>query len=236
MRDKSGASRAMRQTILLFDIDGTLVSTGGAGRRAMERAFIDVTGNADTLSFSFGGMTDRAIARRGLDVGLEPVADARIAELLDAYVAHLRDEVPKSAGFVVHDGVPTLLDQASAKMGYAVGLGTGNVREGARVKLSHVELFDRFAFGGFGCDHEERSEVLAVGRDRGALHLGVPATHCRVVVIGDTPRDIAAARAIGAEVLAVATGGTSSSSLQAAAPDLLVSSLADAAAARFLFS
>ena len=225
----------MRPTILLFDIDGTLVSTGGAGRRAMQRAFVERTGSADSLSFSFGGMTDRAIARRGLDVGLEPVTEAQITALLAAYVAFLREEVPKSGGFVVHDGAAELVDTATSKLGYAVGLGTGNVRDGAMVKLGHVGLFDRFAFGGFGCDHEERHEVLRVGRERGAAHVGAPAAQCRVVVVGDTPRDIAAARAIGAEVLAVATGGTTSSSLQAAAPDVLVDSLRDPAAARFLF-
>lgn len=216
--------RSRRPTVLLFDVDGTLVSTGGAGRRAMERAFVARRGTADALTFSFGGMTDRSIARRGLDDGLAPVTDDEIDRLLAVYLTHLADELPASRGFVVHDGVVDLLD-ATARAGVAVGLGTGNVRDGARLKLGHAGLFDRFSFGGFGCDHEDRAALLAVGRDRGAGALGAAPSSCRVVVIGDTPRDVAAARAIGAEVVAVATGGTSAPSLQACAPDLLVDAL-----------
>lgn len=226
--------RTSRPTVLLFDVDGTLVSTGGAGRRAMERAFVALRGSADALTFSFGGMTDRAIARRGLSAGVDAVTDDEIEELLRSYLAHLAEELPVSKGFVVHEGVLELVRAAGARPGVAVGLGTGNVREGARLKLSRAGLYGEFAFGGFGCDHEDRAELLRVGRDRGAAALGVASSSCRVVVIGDTPRDIAAARAIGAEVLAVATGGTSAPSLQACAPDALVDTLAHPTVAGFL--
>ncbi|MCC6648761.1 MAG: HAD family hydrolase [Polyangiaceae bacterium] len=226
--------RAPRPTVLLFDVDGTLVSTGGAGRRAMERAFVEARGSADTLSFSFGGMTDRAIARRGLDVGLAPVTDDEIEALLARYLARLAEELPASRGFVVHDGAEALVRAASAHAGVAVGLGTGNLREGARLKLERAGLFDAFGFGGFGCDDEARPRLLRVGADRGAAALGVEPAACRVVVIGDTARDIAAARAIGAEVVAVATGGTPSTSLRAAEPDLLVETLLDRRVSRFL--
>ncbi len=226
--------RPSRPTVLLFDVDGTLVSTGGAGRRAMERAFVETRGDADTLTFSFGGMTDRAIARRGLDDGLRPVSEAEIDRLLASYLVHLADEVPRSANFVVHDGVTALLALAAASEGVALGLGTGNVREGARLKLGHAGLFEKFSFGGFGCDDEDRAALLAVGRDRGVAALGAPRGACRVIVLGDTPRDVAAARAIGAEIVAVATGGTSAPSLQACAPDLLVDTLAHPAVHGFL--
>ena len=90
--------------------------------------------------------------------------------------------------------------------GTAVGLGTGNVRAGARIKLERVSLYDQFAFGGFGCDHEDRAELLRVGAERGAAALGVERGECRVVVIGDTVRDVDAALRIGAECIGVGTG------------------------------
>jgi phosphoglycolate phosphatase-like HAD superfamily hydrolase len=88
----------------------------------------------------------------------------------------------------------------------AIGLGTGNVEHGARLKLAPLELADAFAFGGYGSDHEDRAELIAIGADRGAARLGRARADCRVVVIGDTPKDVAAAQAIGAESIAVATG------------------------------
>jgi phosphoglycolate phosphatase len=130
---------------------------------------------------------------------------------------------------VVHRGVEAALDAAEAR-GCAIGLGTGNVREGARLKLERVGLHHRFAFGGFGCDHELRAELIRVGAERGARALGAPLEACRVVVIGDTPKDIAAAQAIGAECLAVATGTFTTADLTAHAPTRVVADLAEAGA------
>jgi phosphoglycolate phosphatase-like HAD superfamily hydrolase len=98
------------------------------------------------------------------------------------------------------------LDLAESRRGVAIGLGTGNVERGARIKLGRVGASDRFRFGGFGCDAEDRAELIGVGADRGAAMLGAPRSACRVVVIGDTPRDVAAAQANDAECIAVATG------------------------------
>jgi phosphoglycolate phosphatase-like HAD superfamily hydrolase len=207
----------MRPTILLFDIDGTLMDTGGAGRRAIERAFEQRHGRRDACdAFGFGGMTDRAIARAGLQaIGREPTPEA-IDDLLAAYLDALTDTLASSQAFV-HAGVERALDEAHAA-GAAVGLGTGNLREGARRKLARVGLHERFAFGGFGCDDEARDALLRVGAERGARALGVPLAGCRVVVIGDTPRDVAAAQAIGVDCLAVATGGFSTEALAATRP------------------
>jgi phosphoglycolate phosphatase-like HAD superfamily hydrolase len=96
----------------------------------------------------------------------------------------------------------------------AQGLGTGNVIEGARLKLEHVGLFEHFGFGGFGSDHELRVELIRVGAERGAQQLGRKREECRVVVIGDTPKDIDAARGIGAESLGVGTGSFSVTQLR----------------------
>jgi phosphoglycolate phosphatase-like HAD superfamily hydrolase len=204
-------------TVLLFDIDGTLVSMKGCGRRALARAFGAEFGRPDVFDgFEFGGQTDPAIVRHGLLAAGAVTEPAAITRMLAMYVAHLEDEVRRSTDCLVHPGVAPVLDAAAATPGIAVGLGTGNVRAGARAKLERLGLAHHFAFGGFGCDHEDRARLLDVGAGRGAAHLGVPRERCRVVVIGDTPRDVAAGRAIGAETVAVGTSAFAPETLRAA--------------------
>ncbi len=205
----------MQPTVLLFDIDGTLVTTGGAGRRAIERAFEVMHGRADACShLSFSGMTDRAIVREGLQAIDVEVNEPRIDALIARYVECLREavgQVPEEK-YRVHPGMRAAVEAGRAA-GMAVGLGTGNVREGARVKLERVGLFEHFAFGGFGDDHELRPELIRKGAERGLALLKV--AEARVVVIGDTPKDISAAQAIGAQSVAVATGGFTVAQLKA---------------------
>lgn len=196
----------MRPTVFLFDIDGTLVSTGGAGRRAIERAFLLALGTATVLDFSFAGMTDPAIVRTGLQRAGRAADAAAIAEVLAAYLLVLEEEVLAAERFVVHAGVSETLDAVEAWADVAIGLGTGNIERGARVKLGRANLHDRFAFGGFGSDSEDRAELLRVGAERGAARLGRRREDCRVVIIGDTPKDVAAALAIGADAIGVGTG------------------------------
>jgi phosphoglycolate phosphatase len=216
----------MRPTVVLFDIDGTLITCGGAGRASMERAFTDVVGRGDVLDFPFGGMTDRAIARAGIERSGAAPSEPAIERLLTRYLAHLEGEVQRAERYRVLDGVVALLDRLEPIAHVVSGLGTGNVEHGARIKLDRASLWHRFAFGGFGSDAEDRAELLACGARRGAAHLGTSAP-ARVLVIGDTPRDVAAARAIGAEVVAVATGGYTREQLEPHAPDLLVDTLED---------
>jgi phosphoglycolate phosphatase len=204
-----------RPTVLLFDIDGTLVTTGGVGRRAVDRAFERVHGRADACSLiRFDGMTDRSITRLGLEaIGVDPT-DQAIDRVLDIYLgeleAELRECTPEQ--YRVHVGVPEALTAASAR-GMALGLGTGNLEHGARLKLERVGLYRHFSFGGFGSDHELRVELIRVGAERGARQLGQPVSACRVVVIGDTPKDVDAARGIGAESLGVGTASFSAQQL-----------------------
>jgi phosphoglycolate phosphatase-like HAD superfamily hydrolase len=209
----------VRPTVLLFDIDGTLVSMRGAGRRALVRAFDAQLGRPEVFDgFEFAGMTDPAIVRHGLEAAGVTAEPATLARLLAAYVECLEDEVRRSTNCLVHPGVEAVLDAAVAVPDVAIGLGTGNVRAGARAKLERLHLYHRFAFGGFGCDHEERARILGVGATRGAAHLGRPLGACRLVVIGDTPRDVAAAHANGAEAVAVATSAFTIEALRAAGP------------------
>jgi phosphoglycolate phosphatase len=195
-----------RPTIYLFDIDGTLLDGKGAGRRAMEAAFLEVVGSLDGLRrMGFGGMTDPAIVRAGLEhAGIEP-EQTIIERVVEGYLARLPDAIAATRGYCLHAGVHAILDRLEALDDCAVGLGTGNVERGAELKLTPVGIHNRFAFGGFGSDHEDRPELIRIGAERGAARLGAPLHACRVVVIGDTPRDVDAACAIGAECLAVAT-------------------------------
>lgn len=221
----------MRPTILLFDIDGTLITTGGAGRRAMLDA-LGAEGAPGVGGFSFAGMTDRLIVRRALEEAeLEP-STALVDRILERYLELLALEVAaaKEAGYRVHRGMREAVSIAVEREGFAVGLGTGNVERGARIKLGRVGLSDLFAFGGFGCDAEDRAELIRIGAERGAARLGVARASCRVVVVGDTPSDVAAARAIGAEALAVATGVFDRQALARTEPDHLYDSLAEPAA------
>ncbi len=212
----------MRPTVLLFDIDGTLVTTGGAGRRAIERAFQQLHGRGDACdSFSMSGMTDRAIVRKGLGVIGAQATPESIDAVIDAYLTHLSEEVRKvdDRKYYLHPGMREAVLAARAREGVAVGLGTGNVRRGAQVKLERVGIYEQFAFGGFGCDAEDRVELIRHGAVSGAAQLGVPVEACRVVIIGDTPKDVHAAKGIGAVCIGVGTGNFSAPALLAAGAD-----------------
>ncbi|MEM9068399.1 MAG: HAD family hydrolase [Myxococcota bacterium] len=217
----------MAATVLLFDVDGTLITTGGAGRRAMAQAFGDVCGDPTALeSIRLGGRTDRSILREGLGrIGRE-FDETLFVAIVEAYLVHLAREVGASTEYHVMEGAADLLRRCAAA-DVALGLGTGNVRRGAEIKLERGDLAAHFGFGGFGDDAEDRGELLRAGARRGASALKVPLADCRVVVVGDTPRDIDAAAAIGAECVAVATGGYGAEELQAYNPALVVESLAD---------
>ena len=212
-------SPAVRPTVLLFDIDGTILESRGAGRAAFEQAFERAHGRRDACAgVAFGGMTDRAIARRGLAAIGAPTDDATIEAFLTVYLDGLEAALARAAHIRVHDGILAAVDAAHARERCAVGLGTGNMERGARIKLRRVGLADRFAFGGYGSDHEDRPELIRAGAERGAAALGLPRAECRVVIIGDTPHDIAAAAAIGAESIAVATGSFRAPDLAAHGP------------------
>ncbi|WP_225414108.1 HAD family hydrolase [Stigmatella hybrida] len=218
--------RPMRPTVLLFDIDGTLVTTGGAGRRSIARAFEKLYRRPDACSsFSLSGMTDRAIVRKAMGIiGVEPRPEA-IDELLATYLGLLAEEVKQAVDheYFVHAGMREAVLEARGRTGVAVGIGTGNVREGARIKLERVGIYEQFAFGGFGCDHEDRVELIRHGATCGAKLLDAPLEECRVVVIGDTPKDVAAAKGIGALCIGVGTGQFTPQALLEAGADFAFS-------------
>ena len=215
-------------TVLLFDIDGTLVLSGGGGRRAMEEAFAELYGRPDALDgIDFRGMTDGRIFRRALHTIDRPCDDGALATLVAVYAKHLQRTVADAESFRVLPGARELLVVLANHAHVATGLGTGNVEAGARIKLGRADLGHFFTFGGFGSDHDDRAELLRIGARRGAERLGVALQRCRVVVIGDTPLDVEAGRAAGAECVTVATGGYPADQLRAAGADVVFADLGD---------
>lgn len=229
----------MKPTVLLFDVDGTLVTTSGAGRRALERAFELRHGTKEVVAFSFGGMTDKAIVRGGLLALGRPFAseaelEEEMAATLAFYLRVLAEEVGRTR-IRIHDGMERAMDRAEASDNVALGLGTGNIRKGAEIKLGSVGIYHRFTFGGFGDDSIDRPTLLMIGARRGAVTLGLPIEDCRIVVIGDTPKDVAAAKVIGADSIAVATGTHDLAELKGCEPTAAFSTLADKGAETALF-
>lgn len=214
-----------RPTVALFDIDGTLLTAAGAGRRAIDRAIALECGVADAMEgVDLAGRTDPWIVRTALTKRGLPNDDAMVGRVLDGYVEFLSEEIQKVQARA-HGGVTSLLEALSGRARLAMGLGTGNLERSAHVKLSAVALSHHFSFGGFSSDHEERDKLLEVGAQRGAAQLQMSRAQCAVVVIGDTPHDVTAAKAIGATCIAVATGRHTEAELHDTAADLVVASL-----------
>ena len=192
-------------TVLLFDIDGTLVRTGGAGKTAIEAALVEDFGvvlQAEEVPYS--GRTDRAISTDLLvGHGLDPT-DANIDRLIDRYIARLPAALNAVPGQVL-PGIEEILSVVANIGHIRVGLLTGNVRRGAERKLGHFGLWDKFAFGGFGDHSTDRDDVARAALADARAYCG-DVTPADVWVIGDTPLDVSCARAIGANVVAVATG------------------------------
>ncbi|MEM7154894.1 MAG: HAD family hydrolase [Myxococcota bacterium] len=212
-------------TVVLFDIDGTLLTAKGAGRRAMEEGFAAVIGSSHGLaSIRFAGGTDPAIVREGLEAMGQAVDDRRIDAVIEAYLERLPPQL-EAAPPVVLPGVLAMLDRLEPMTDVAIGIGTGNVEAGARAKLRAAGLDERFGFGGFGSDHHLRAELLRAGARRGAAALQRSESECAVLVIGDTPKDVAAAHAIGARCMAVATSYYDADALRATGADLVVEDL-----------
>jgi phosphoglycolate phosphatase-like HAD superfamily hydrolase len=223
----------MEPTIALFDIDGTLLRAGGAGRRAVELALCevldDIDGNVSLESVEFAGRTDPWIVRMALMQYGVTADDALIHEVLRRYVAHLPRELELASAFEVLPGVLSLLAELTARPDVVLGLGTGNTEPAAYAKLARGGLDSFFSFGGFGSDHTDRAELLRAGLKRGLEQTGARSGVAHVVVIGDTPHDVAAAQAIGAHCVAVSTGGYDGPTLEAAGAPVVVSDLRSAA-------
>lgn len=212
--------------IFLFDIDGTLLASGGAGKAALETALVEDFGVPLRVQVPYSGRTDRAIVRdlfRHHDLEETP---ANLQKLFDGYLRRLPDCLRRMNGRVL-PGMGELLQLLRTRKHAHIGLLTGNVRAGARAKLGHFGLFDFFAFGGFGDHHFDRDDVAREALAAIRQHLHPDLQGDRIWVIGDTPLDVQCARAIGARVVAVATGVHTVEQLAAASPDLTLRDMSD---------
>ena len=218
--------------IVLFDIDGTLIRSGGAGVLAFGKALeteFDLPHAAKGLQFA--GRTDTGLLREVLGRHRLEASEENYARFFSSYVHWLSHLLTQTRGEIC-PGIPHLIgDLKRLARPPLVGLLTGNIRLGAEIKLRHFHLWDYFETGAFADDHEDRNRISAAARDRASALLGVELAGEEIVVIGDTPLDIECARAIGAKSLAVATGGFNQAQLEAHEPTWLVDNLARVEAA-----
>jgi len=232
----------VKRKLVLFDIDGTLLLSAGAGRRAIHAAVTDYLASAHhgtgagraPQTIRFDGKTDPQIVIELLAAAGYDTAEAgRVQAVLDHYVAHLeRDLAANGHRAYLMPGVPALLDALEADDGTVLGLLTGNVRRGAQLKLRAVGIDPaRFRVGAFGCDHPDRPRLPPIAAERAEPIFGRRPDGCDVVIVGDTPADVWCAGSIGARTVAVATGSYRMDELHAAGADRVFADFTDTARA-----
>lgn len=221
--------------LVLFDVDGTLLQSDGAGRSAMEGALTTVFGSSGDPSYRYDGKTDRQIVRECMRMqGFSDTdIDARMDALLADYLARLDLELAEGLGNMrVHTGILPLLDALEARIDVLLGLLTGNIAGGASLKLRAAGIApERFRLGAYGSDHEHRVELPAIAQARASDLLGFGVHGHSVVIIGDTPADVQCGRGIGARAVAVATGHFSVADLAEHRPHAVFADFSDVDAA-----
>jgi phosphoglycolate phosphatase len=214
--------------LLLFDIDGTILLTDGAGTRAVNRAFEKLYGLKDVMAgIDPAGKTDPLILSEMFGNGLSRRYTADEAEeIFREYVLFLEEEIQK-AEIDIMPGVPLLLENLSSREDMVLGIATGNIERGARIKLRRAGLDGHFRVGGYGSDSDNRETLIRVAIERARSLINHTGEFEKVYVIGDTPYDIVHGRAAGAVTVAVATGRYSPKELREHSPDYIFDHLAD---------
>jgi phosphoglycolate phosphatase-like HAD superfamily hydrolase len=218
---------ATQKRLLLFDIDGTLIHSGGAGVHALKSAFTERFDIIDDLhDIEIAGMTDSGIVVSILNKHKIPATNENVSAFLDSYVHFLSLELPRRVGNLL-PGVLELLEKLKSRPHLVLALLTGNVSRGAQLKLEHYGVWHFFEFGAFADDHHDRNRLGTVARARAKEKHGRRFSASEIDVIGDTPRDIACGKAFGARTIAVATGTWSRDRLAKYRPDFLIDDLSD---------
>ena len=218
---------AHTKRLLLFDIDGTLIHSGGAGVQALKSAFRERFGITDDLhGIEIAGMTDSGIVVSILNKHKIPATNENMSGFLDSYVHFLSLELPRRKGKLL-PGVLQLLQKLNSRPHLVLGLLTGNVSRGARLKLEHYGVWHFFEFGAFADDHRDRNQLGRFARARAKEKHGREFAASEIDVIGDTPRDIACGKALGARTVAVATGTWNRGELAKYHPNFLIDDLSD---------
>lgn len=200
--------------LVLFDIDGTLIRSGGAGVRAFEKTFTEIFGLKNASKrLKFAGRTDVSLVREAFRLFDVDPAEENFRRFFEHYPVFLAELLKTTTGGIC-EGITRLIDDLKTTSEKpALGLLTGNVRRGAELKLSHYNLWHHFTTGAFADDNEDRNCIASIAQQRGEELLGTKLKGEEIVVIGDTPLDIACGQSIGAKVLAVGTGEYSSAEL-----------------------
>jgi phosphoglycolate phosphatase-like HAD superfamily hydrolase len=214
--------------LLLFDVDQTLISTGGAGIRALNRAFQKLYAVENAMDGILPhGKTDPGIIREiFLSHPVPYLSDGfptSFTAIVESYLEFLNDEIESTSSYKILPGIEGILNSLSGRSDIAIGLATGNVEAGARIKLERGNLNRYFPFGGFGSDSENRTELVRHGAERAAAYLGYRPDAGNVFVIGDTPRDIVAGREAGFLTVGVATGKYSKEELKESGATVAIS-------------
>jgi phosphoglycolate phosphatase len=214
--------------LLLFDIDGTILLTDGAGTRAVNRAFEKIYGLKDAMAgVDAAGKTDPLILSEMFGNRLSrQYTEDEAEKIFREYVLFLEEEIQK-APVAIMPGIPFLLENLTSRKDMVLGIATGNIEQGARLKLRQAGLDEHFRVGGFGSDSDNRETLIRVAIERARSHINHHGEFERVFVIGDTPYDIIHGRAAGAVTVAVATGRYSPLELQEYSPDYLFNHLAE---------
>ena len=213
--------------LLLFDIDGTLIHSAGAGMRALKIALRERHGIEDDLhDIEIAGMTDSGIVVSILNKHKIPASPENITGFLDSYVHFLSQELPRRQGRLL-PGVLELLEKLKNRKHVVLALLTGNVSRGAQLKLEHYGVWHFFEFGAFADDHQDRNQLGPFARARAKEKHGREFSADDIDVIGDTPRDIACGKALGARTVAVASGSWSREKLAEHDPDFLIDDFSD---------
>ncbi|HZA37812.1 MAG TPA: HAD family hydrolase [Candidatus Baltobacteraceae bacterium] len=217
----------IKKRLLLFDIDGTLIHSGGAGVHALKSAFTERFGIVDDLhDIEIAGMTDSGIVVSILNKHKIPATPENVSAFLDSYVHFLSLELPRRVGKLL-PGVLELLEKLKSRPQLVLALLTGNVSRGAQLKLEHYGVWHFFEFGAFADDHHDRNRLGTVARARAKEKHGRQFSTSEIDVIGDTPRDIACGKAFGARTIAVATGTWKRNQLAKYEPDFLIDDLSN---------
>jgi phosphoglycolate phosphatase len=217
----------MQKRLLLFDIDGTLISSGGAGVHALKLTLAKRFGIADDLhDIEIAGVTDSGIVVSILQKHKIPATNENVTAFLDSYVHFLSLELPRREGKLL-PGALELLQKLKSRPHLVLALLTGNVSRGAQLKLEHYGVWHFFEFGAFADDHQDRNRLGSFARARAEEKHGCEFSASEIDVIGDTPRDIACGKAFGARTIAVATGTWTREQLAEHYPDFLIDDLSD---------
>ena len=217
----------MEKQLLLFDIDGTLITSGGAGEQALRLGIRDRFGiDEDMRGIEIAGRTDSGIARQFFAKHSLPATPENIAAFFESYLAHLPRLLSEKNGRLL-PGIIPLLDALQPRADMVLALLTGNLARGAELKLTHYGVWDYYEFGAYADEHHDRNQLGHFARTRAQERHGIAFPPERIYILGDTPHDIDCARAIGAKAVAIATGQYTHAQLAEHAPDFLFDDLSD---------